>query len=333
MITVLQAAYRSKGRWRPGRYPFGLECRLLSQGDGQRVKAILRQVRGVIVFGGLTVNTVAWFTPLLALAIVKLVIPVARVRRGLTRVLMAIGENWVSMNAVILAGGGSKSWSAQVSDELRRDEWYLVIANHQAWVDIVILQTVLNRRIPFLKFLIKKELIWFPILGIAWWALDMPFMKRYSASYLADHPEKKGKDMEATRKACEKFRDSPTSVIIFIEGTRFSEQKRDARNSPYTHLLPPRAGGTAIAMSAMGNLFDALLDVTLVYPHEIPKFWDMCCGDYVRVIVDVQKRPIAHRLLSGDYENDREFRRELYRWLTRIWHEKDARMTSMKLQT
>ncbi len=187
------------------------------------MKAFLRQVRGVIVYGGLTVNTMVWFTPLIALAIVKLVIPVARVRRGLTRVLMAIGENWVSMNAVILAGVGSKSWSAQVGDELRRDGWYLVIANHQSAVDIVVLQTVLNRRIPFLKFFIKQELIWYPILGIAWWALDMPFMQRYSASYLTKHPEKRGKDTEATRKSCEKFRDSPTSVINFIEGTRFSE--------------------------------------------------------------------------------------------------------------
>lgn len=297
------------------------------------MKAFLRQVRGAIVLGVLIVNVVIWFIPIFALAIVKLVIPVARVRRGLTRALMALAENWVSMNRVILAGSGSKSWSARVSDELRRDGWYLVIANHQSSIDIAVLQTVLNRRIPLLKFFIKQELIWLPLLGIAWWALDMPFMKRHSPSYLAKHPEKKGKDMEATRKACEKFRDSPTSVINFVEGTRFSEEKRDARNSPYTHLLSPRAGGIAIAMSSMGGLFDAILDVTLVYPHGVPTFWGMCCGDCVRVIVDVQERPIASYLLSGDYMNDREFRRELHQWLSRIWHEKDARMTSMKLQT
>lgn len=297
------------------------------------MKAILRQVRGVIVLGVLIVNTVTWFIPLFTLAIVKLVIPVTRVRRGLTRVLMTFAENWVSVNTAILAGSGSRNWSAQLGDELRRDRWYLVIANHQSSIDIAVLQTVLNRRIPMLKFFVKQELIWLPLLGIAWWALDMPFMKRYSPSYLAKHPEKKGKDMEATRKACEKFHDSPTSVINFVEGTRFSEQKRDARNSPYTHLLQPRAGGIAIAMSSMGDLFDAILDVTLVYPHGVPTFWGMCCGDYVRVIVDVQERPIASDLLAGDYTNDREFRRELHRWLTRIWHEKDARMSSLKLRT
>ena len=200
------------------------------------MKAILRQVRGVIVLGVLIVNTVTWFIPLFTLAIVKLVIPVTRVRRGLTRVLMTFAENWVSVNTMILAGSGSRNWSAQLGDELRRDRWYLVIANHQSSIDIAVLQTVLNRRIPMLKFFVKQELIWLPLLGIAWWALDMPFMKRYSPSYLAKHPEKKGKDMEATRKACEKFHDSPTSVINFVEGTRFSEQKRDARNSPYTQI-------------------------------------------------------------------------------------------------
>ena len=130
--------------------------------------------------------------------------------------------------------------------------------------------------------------------------------------------------------AREKFRDTPTSVINFIEGTRFSEKKRAARGSAFEHLLPPRAGGIAIAMSSMGGLFDAILDVTVVYPAGTPKFWDMCCGDTVQVIVDVQKRPIANELVGGDYENDRDFRRRVHRWLTRVWQEKDRRMAALQ---
>ena len=42
-------------------------------------------------------------------------------------------------------------------------------------------------------------------MGFAWWALDYPFLYRHSAEYLKEHPEQKGKDFEATRKACEKF--------------------------------------------------------------------------------------------------------------------------------
>ncbi len=282
------------------------------------------------MFGGLTVNTLFWFAPLLLLAIVKLIVPIAAVRRALTRVLMAIGENWISGNRLILAGGGSRGWRAHGIDEVQRDGWYLVLANHQTWVDILVLQTVFNRRIPFLKFFIKQELMWFPVLGIAWWALDMPFMKRYTTSYLARYPEKKGKDLEITRRACEKFRHTPTTVINFVEGTRFSEEKRVKRRSPYRHLLPPRAGGIAVALTSMGELFDALLDVTIVYPNGVPRFWGLCCGDDVDVFVDVDVRDIDKSLIEGDYENDREFRRRMHRWLGSMWYEKDQHIEDLE---
>lgn len=275
------------------------------------------------MFGGLTLNTLFWFVPIFLLAIVKLLLPIAPVRRGLTRILMKLGENWISVNRLVLSGIGATRWVARGIDGLRREGWYLVLSNHQTWVDILVLQVALNRRIPFLKFFIKQELIWFPILGVAWWALDMPFMKRYKPSYLAKHPEKKGSDLEATRRACRKFRHTPTSVINFIEGTRFSEAKRVKRQSPYVHLLPPRAGGIAVALASMGELFDAILDVTIVYPQGAPRFWSMCCGEHVDVIVDVQKRPIDPSLIEGDYENDREFRRYVHQWLGSLWADKD----------
>jgi 1-acyl-sn-glycerol-3-phosphate acyltransferase len=295
----------------------------------RRLRKFLRNVRGVIVFGGLTLNTFFWFAPIFVLAIFKLLLPIAVVRAALTRVLMRLGENWISVNRLILIGGGSFNWVATGADKLNKDGWYLVVANHQTWVDIVVLQTAFNRRIPFLKFFIKQELIWFPVLGVAWWALDMPFMKRYSPSYLAKHPEKKGKDLEATKKACEKFRSTPTSVINFIEGTRFTEQKRDARQSPYRNLLAPRSGGIAVALESMGELFDALVDVTIVYPDGVPKFWGLCCGDMVRVIADVQVRLIDDQMKEGDYQNNREFRKEMHQWLAGIWEEKDQRIESL----
>jgi 1-acyl-sn-glycerol-3-phosphate acyltransferase len=285
--------------------------------------AILRHIRGVLVFAGITVNTLFWFVPILPLAVLKLLLPIAAARASITRVLMAIGENWISVNTMILTRAASIDWQVRGVETLRRDHWYLVIANHQTWVDILVLQSAFNRRIPFLKFFIKQQLIWFPVLGFAWWALDMPFMKRYSAGYLARNPHMKGKDFETTRKACEKFRDVPTSVINFVEGTRFSVEKRDRHKDPYRHVLRPRAGGFAVAMSSMGEMFNAILDVTLVYPDGSAKFWDLCCGRHVQVVVDVRERPIEPWLLGGDYENDREWRRRVQAWLGEIWQEKD----------
>jgi 1-acyl-sn-glycerol-3-phosphate acyltransferase len=287
------------------------------------VKSFIRNIRGVVSFGGIAINTIFWFIPLFAMAVVKLLLPIPILRRAITRVLMAIGENWVSTNWVLMRVAGSVQLESRGLDGLRRDGWYLVIANHQTWVDIVILQAVFNRRVPFLKFFIKQELIWFPLLGIAWWAMDMPFMKRFSPSFLAKNPHMKGKDLETTRRACEKFRDTPTSILNFIEGTRFSEEKRVNRKSSYKHLLQPRAGGFAVALSSMGKLFTSVVDVTLIYPHGATSFWDMCCGDHVNVIVDIRERKLDDWLVQGNYETDREFRKQVHAWLGQIWTEKD----------
>jgi 1-acyl-sn-glycerol-3-phosphate acyltransferase len=287
---------------------------------------ITRNLKGLLTFSACTINTIVCFLPIILLALVKLLVPLAGFRRVVTRWLMTIGDAWVGTNAIIFRLANDTTWDIRGVEGLRRNQWYLVIANHQTWVDIVVLQTIFNRRIPFLKFFIKQELIWFPFLGMAWWALDMPFMKRYSKSYLAAHPEKKGKDLEATRKACEKFQHVPTSVINFIEGTRFSVEKRDRRGSTYRHLLQPRAGGVALALTSMGGMFDAVVDVTIAYPGGAPNFWAMMCGEFEHVIIDVRQRDVERWLVEGNYESDRAFRRQFHQWLGKVWEDKDRRI-------
>jgi 1-acyl-sn-glycerol-3-phosphate acyltransferase len=266
----------------------------------------------------------------MTLAIFKFAIPVPGFRRVMSRWIMAIGEFWIGINSSIFGAVNNTRWDVQGVDELKRDSWYFVMSNHQTSIDIIAVQTILNRKIPFLKFFIKQELIWFPFLGIAWWAMDMPFMKRYSKSYLAKNPEKKGMDLEITRAACRKFRDTPTTVINFLEGTRFSEEKKLKRNSPFDNLLPPRAGGIALALSAMGEMFDAILDVTIIYPGGPPKFWALFCGEFDHAIIKIAQRPVESWMTSGDYSNDREYRRQFHRWLTTVWEEKDQQINNTK---
>jgi len=268
--------------------------------------------------------------PIMVFAIFKFAIPIRQFRNLMTRWIMVAGEAWVGCNALIFAVSNSTVWDVRGLEGLSRNHWYLVIANHQTWVDIVAMQTVLNRRIPFLKFFIKQELIWFPFLGLAWWAMDMPFMKRYSKSYLARHPEDKGKDLDATRKACRKFSHTPTSVINFVEGTRFTEEKKAKRGSTYKNLLPPRAGGMALALTSMGEMFDAILDVTIVYPNGAANFWGMMCGEFEHVIIDIVRRPVDEWLYKGDYQNDREFRSRFHQWLTKLWEEKDRKIDELR---
>ena len=211
---------------------FRLKCGLDCLRNAPLLSNTARNARGLLTFIACAINTVVCFTPLFLLAILKLVVPLGGFRWLVTNWLMKIGEAWVGFNSLIFSLVNDTRWEVHGIEGLKRDSWYLLLANHSTWVDIVVMQTVFNRRIPFLKFFIKQELIWFPFLGIAWWALDMPFMKRYSKSYLARHPEKKGKDFEATRRACEKFRATPTSVINFVEGTRFTEAKKKKRKNP-----------------------------------------------------------------------------------------------------
>jgi 1-acyl-sn-glycerol-3-phosphate acyltransferase len=261
--------------------------------------------------------------PILAFTFAKLLVPLKGWHKIMGDILIACAENWISFNKVILALTQSIRWDIRGLEQLERRQWYLMISNHQSWVDILALQAVFNRRIPFLKFFIKHQLIWVPFLGIAWWALDMPFMKRYTREYLERHPEMRGRDLEATRKACEKFRDTPTTVINFVEGTRSTEDKRSHRESPYRHLMPPRAGGAAFALGAMGDILHALIDVTIVYGDGAPSLWDLCCGRVKRIVVDVRSEPIESWITDGDYMEDAEFRQRFQDWLSGRWQQKD----------
>ena len=290
------------------------------------IRKLLANTKGVIVLGIVSISTILWFIPLMLFTLFKFLIPYPPFRRLMTRWVMGIGENWISINTLIFRTANGTRYTVNGTEGLSKSHWYLVIVNHQTWVDVIALQTALNRRIPFLKFFVKQQLIWFPVLGIAFWAMDMPFMKRHSKAYLQAHPEQKGKDLEATKKSCERFHGTPTSVINFVEGTRFSEAKRVRRNSPFKYLLPPRSGGMAVALSSMGSMFNAILDVTMVYPEGVPNFWDVMCGRYKAAHIEVAQRPVEDWIIEGDYIDDREYRREFHRWLTAIWTEKDARL-------
>ncbi|MEM9385482.1 MAG: acyltransferase [Pseudomonadota bacterium] len=291
---------------------------------------MFQQIKGVIALVALAANTVFWFIPIMLGAIVRLLLPFAAVRQFTSRLLMACGEHWISVNNWLLETTQGTRFHITGVDALRRDDWYLVVSNHQSWTDIVVLQRVFNRRIPFLKFFIKQVLIWVPFLGLAWWAMDMPFMQRYSRKFLEKHPHLRGKDLEATRKSCERFAEVPTTVINFVEGTRFTPEKQAKANAAYTHLLPPRAGGVAFALSVMGEQFHMLLDVTIVYPGGRRKLWDLFTGKINDVVVDVREVPVEPWMHKGDYAQDPEFRARFQAWLSALWAQKDDTFTALE---
>ncbi|HET6433807.1 acyltransferase [Dyella sp.] len=273
----------------------------------------------------LLVNTIVHVLPLFALALLKVVLPIHALRVALSRALVAIAESWIAVNSALFDVFTRTRWRIDGLEGLTRDGNYLVLCNHQSWVDIPVLQKVFNRRIPFLRFFLKSQLIWVPLLGPAWWALDFPFMKRHSREELAKHPELAGKDRETTRKACEKFRHMPVSVMNFVEGTRFTRAKHDAQGSPYTHLLRPKAGGVAFVLDAMGEGLHAIVDVTIVYAQGAGSMMDLIAGRVRDIRVHIRQR-IIDPALRGDYENDPAFRERFQAWVNALWAEKDAKV-------
>jgi 1-acyl-sn-glycerol-3-phosphate acyltransferase len=273
-------------------------------------------------------NTVACFVIILPVILLKALTPHAGLRHRLTRVLMQLGIVWIDINSAILVLTQSIRWDVKGLEGFDPKSSYLVISNHRSWADILVLQHLWKRRIPFLKFFLKKELIWVPLLGIAWWALDFPFMKRHSREYLEKHPEHKGKDIETTRLYCQRFRRSPISMINFLEGTRFDERKRKKQGSPYRHLLKPRAGGAAVVLSAMGECLEAIVDVTLIYPENrapLP-FWTFLRGEIPVVVVRARRIDIPTEFIGRDYQTDADFQERFKSWLNGIWAEKDGKI-------
>ena len=284
---------------------------------------------GLIASTLLLFNILFWVPLLLLLALVKLLIPLKSMRLLIDPLLLRIAEAWIAGNSGWMGLTQGTHWDVQGIDGLKHESWYLVNCNHQSWVDILVLQHLFNRRIPLLKFFLKQQLIWVPIMGLAWWALEFPFMRRHSEEYLKQHPEMRGKDQETTRKACEKFALIPTSVMNFLEGTRFTPAKHQRQKSPYRHLLKPKAGGLALALNAMGDKFQAILDVTIVYPDDAPKFTQFLTGKVRRIIVRVRPLPIPQQLAQGDYAGDPAVREAYQKWVQQLWLEKDAQIAAL----
>ncbi len=266
--------------------------------------------------------------PIFFFAIIKLVIPLPGFHTFTSRLQNAFADYWVACNSFNIWLTDKLTLDVSGTDTLNKKDWYLVIANHQSWLDILILQKVFYGKIPFLKFFIKKELFWVPILGLAWWALDMPFMKRYSSRFLEKKPHLKGKDLETTKRACRKFKNVPVSIMNFVEGTRFAIEKHRKQQSPYKNLLRPKAGGIAFTLAAMGEQLNHILNVTIAYPEGARGFWNFLCGKAYEVKVHVESLPVNKKLL-GDYFSSSIYRDNFHAWLNSMWEEKDENLSRL----
>ena len=288
------------------------------------------QIKGILSILLYTVNTILLTIPLILLSCFKFILPVKSIVIILDKILISIATLWIGINSFNSKLFCKIDWDLRGLEKLEKKEWYLVLSNHQSWVDILALQTTLNQKIPMLKFFLKQELIWIPFLGLAWWALDFPFMKRYSKTQIQAKPHLKGKDLESTKKACERFKHTPVSIINFVEGTRFTPQKKALqKNNKFEHLLNPKAGGIAFILSSMGEHLNKIIDVTIVYPEKTPTFYEYISGRVSKIVIDFQVIQLTDSL-TGDYFNDIEYKKYFFSYLNDLWQEKDKKIKKIK---
>lgn len=296
-----------------------------------RVKQSLfkKITRGMTVGSVITGSTFLHGPPVLALGLTKFF----KQSRKVDETNIQITNRWLAVNNWLIDHVlPNTEWNIQIEDDLKLDLQgrYLMICNHQSWVDTTVNQYFGLTRMPLTRFFTKWELIFIPFVGQAFKILGFPMMKRHSRSQIAKNPELKHHDMLEARKSCEQLLSQPFTLLNYVEGTRFTPEKHAQQKSPYQHLLKPKSGGLALAINILGRKIDALVDMTIVYPDGVPGYGEFWLGEVPRITVHLRKIDIPEWVLAGNYEDDREYRSKFHQWLTQIWQEKDQLISELK---
>jgi len=181
----------------------------------------------------------------------------------------------------------------------------IVIVNHQSWFDIPIVQEIISARGPRLSFLVKRSLVWVPVIGWICLLLGFPRLRRTGS------PQDRALDLNAVSQAAEQGVAARHALLIFAEGTRFTPKKRSDQNSPFDHLLRPRVGGFAAACQIFPE-GTPIIDLSIYYDGG-SHFW-RCLGGATSVIrVDVSTHSLDQTMSAEAFLNERWRTKD--RWL------------------
>ena len=270
---------------------------------------------------------ICWSSLLFLFALLRLIIPSRGWKKLWTSATVLIGEACIACNSSWIKILHRPSIIITGMDNLKKDHWYIATSNHQSWGDIFVLQKITNKKVPLLRFFMKDVLKWIPIVSIVGWALDMPFLKRYSKEQVEKNPSLRGKDLEQMKKAFKRLETNPGTVLSFAEGTRFTQLKHDDQQSPFKNLLRPKAGGIGIALSTM-PFITTLLDFSISYESKTKSFWDFLCGRMSVISIKIRVIEIPKNLLGNNYSKEKGVRDDLKDWLYEIWEAKEEFLNS-----
>ncbi|MCK4087489.1 acyltransferase [Acinetobacter radioresistens] len=293
-------------------------------------QALLKKItRGLTVGSVITGSTFLHGPPVLALGLTKLI----KNSRKIDETNIEITNRWLAVNNWLIEHVLSDlKWDITIDEnlDLSMQGRYLMTCNHQSWVDTTVNQYFGLTRMPLTRFFTKWELIFIPFVGQAFKILGFPMMKRHSKEQIAKNPDLKTRDLEEARKACQQLVSQPYTLLNYLEGTRFTQEKHDQQKSPYKHLLKPKAGGLALALNILEDNIDALVDMTIVYPDGVPGYGDFWLGNVNRIAVNLRKIEIPAWVKGGNYEEDEEYRKRFQAWVHQIWTEKDQLIESIQ---
>lgn len=290
---------------------------------------IKSNIIGFFTFILIVVELIIGFGTLTIVNIPRAIFPFKSLKIKLSKISNTIGEYTVYGLKIIMKIMHRDAMQVFDNNEFDKNQWYMAVSNHQSWADIFILLVAAHKRIPLLKFFMKKELAWIPFIFLANKTLNMPFVNRHSKKQLEKNPNLRFKDYENTLLACKRFQRSPSTIFSYAEGTRNNSTKHQAQNSPYKNLLIPRVGGIATALSAMPNI-DVLVDYSVVYKSNKRGAWAFLKGDMRDVKVSVKKYNIPEDLKNKNYSTDEEYRKNFKIWIEGIWEEKDKEIERLK---
>lgn len=290
---------------------------------------IKSNIIGFFTFILIVVELIIGFGTLTIVNIPRAIFPFKSLKIKLSKISNTIGEYTVYGLKIIMKIMHRDAMQVFDNNEFDKNQWYMAVSNHQSWADIFILLVAAHKKIPLLKFFMKKELAWIPFVFLANKTLNMPFVNRHSKKQLEKNPNLRFKDYENTLMACKRFQRSPSTIFSYAEGTRNNSTKHQAQNSPYKNLLIPRVGGIATALSAMPNI-DVLVDYSVVYKSNKRGAWAFLKGDMRDVKVSVKKYNIPEDLKNKNYSTDEEYRKNFKIWIEGIWEEKDKEIERLK---
>jgi len=283
-------------------------------------------VRAALVLTYITCNLAFWTAPLLVLVVFKWLVPISSVRIVVYGMMAWIYRAAVQMNGWILFQGMKIQLDLTGIDQTYPGNFYIALCNHQSWSDILILQHLLNRKTPIMKFLVKKELMYLPVVGLICWAYDFPFLNRGKQMKKRSGKLNRSNDSQTLNKSLTKLLRSSATIMNFAEGTRFTSLKAKRQQSPYQYLLKPKAGGIIAIYKMMGQELAAVLDFTIVYDVPKPNFWCFIGGKIQRVKIHLdtissEELKENFGLPENNFNSDRAIE-----WINQRWGQKDRKI-------